>query len=45
MPPMSLSLSDVRPKPDRFIKDSLTSADSANLSDPNKRDHWMFGAG
>ncbi|KAH7010931.1 cytochrome P450 [Macrophomina phaseolina] len=31
--------------PDRYIDDSLTSADSANLSDPHKRDHWMFGAG
>lgn len=25
--------------------DSLTSAQSSNLSDPYKRDHWMFGAG
>ncbi|KAJ3785926.1 cytochrome P450 [Lentinula aff. detonsa] len=31
--------------PDRYINDSLTSADSANLTDPYQRDHWMFGAG
>ncbi|KAJ3727480.1 cytochrome P450 [Lentinula raphanica] len=31
--------------PDRYIEDSLTSADSANLMDPYQRDHWMFGAG
>ncbi|KAK7707969.1 hypothetical protein SLS64_006791 [Diaporthe eres] len=31
--------------PDRYIGDSLTSAQSSNLSDPYQRDHWMFGAG
>ncbi|KAJ7339738.1 cytochrome P450 [Mycena albidolilacea] len=31
--------------PDRYMGDSLTSADSANLTDPYQRDHWMFGAG
>ncbi|PLB50375.1 cytochrome P450 [Aspergillus steynii IBT 23096] len=31
--------------PDRYIHDPLTSAESANLADPEKRDHWMFGAG
>ncbi|KAI1128352.1 cytochrome P450 [Nemania abortiva] len=32
-------------KPERFLHDSLTSAQSSNLSDPTQRDHWMFGAG
>ncbi|KAI9878768.1 MAG: hypothetical protein M1830_010570 [Pleopsidium flavum] len=31
--------------PDRYIKDRMTSAESANLVDPYQRDHWMFGAG
>ncbi|KAJ7642256.1 cytochrome P450 [Roridomyces roridus] len=31
--------------PERYLQDNLTSADSANLADPNERDHWMFGAG
>uniref|UniRef100_A0A0W0FIQ3 Putative cytochrome P450 n=1 Tax=Moniliophthora roreri TaxID=221103 RepID=A0A0W0FIQ3_MONRR len=31
--------------PDRYIDDTLNSAESANLSDPYKRDHWMFGVG
>jgi len=31
--------------PERYINDSLTSAQSSNLTDPNQRDHWMFGAG
>ncbi|KAI9037331.1 cytochrome P450 [Aspergillus affinis] len=31
--------------PDRYIHDSLKSAESAHLADPEKRDHWMFGAG
>ncbi|CDM34235.1 hypothetical protein DTO013E5_2366 [Penicillium roqueforti] len=31
--------------PDRYIDDPLTSADSVNVADPMKRDHWMFGAG
>ncbi|KAI0890980.1 cytochrome P450 [Annulohypoxylon nitens] len=31
--------------PDRYIDDNLTSAESANLGEPYKRDHWMFGAG
>lgn len=34
-----------RTQPDRYINDSLTSAQSSNLSDPYQRDHWMFGAG
>jgi len=32
-------------QPDRYIKDHVTSAESANLVDPHQRDHWMFGAG
>ncbi|MCJ1379692.1 hypothetical protein MMC17_002794 [Xylographa soralifera] len=36
----------IRPKqPDRYLQDPLTSAESANLVNPNERDHWMFGAG
>ncbi|POS73604.1 hypothetical protein DHEL01_v207996 [Diaporthe helianthi] len=31
--------------PDRYLGDSLTSAQSSNLTDPYQRDHWMFGAG
>ncbi|KAI1246526.1 hypothetical protein MGN70_013426 [Eutypa lata] len=31
--------------PDRYLTDSLTSAQSSNLSDATERDHWMFGAG
>ncbi|THH14404.1 hypothetical protein EW146_g5920 [Bondarzewia mesenterica] len=31
--------------PDRYINDHFTSADSANLTDPYERDHWMFGVG
>ncbi|KAJ7146929.1 cytochrome P450 [Mycena epipterygia] len=31
--------------PERYIADTLTSAESANLADPYQRDHWMFGAG
>ncbi|KAJ7607948.1 cytochrome P450 [Roridomyces roridus] len=31
--------------PERYIRDNLTSAESANLADPYERDHWMFGAG
>ncbi|KDQ59963.1 hypothetical protein JAAARDRAFT_192407 [Jaapia argillacea MUCL 33604] len=31
--------------PDRYINDSTTSAESANLANANERDHWMFGAG
>ncbi|KAI0475658.1 cytochrome P450 [Xylariaceae sp. FL0804] len=31
--------------PDRYLDDHLTSSASSNLADPNKRDHWMFGAG
>uniref|UniRef100_A0A0W0EWR5 Putative cytochrome P450 n=1 Tax=Moniliophthora roreri TaxID=221103 RepID=A0A0W0EWR5_MONRR len=31
--------------PDRYVDDMLNSAESANLSDPYKRDHWMFGVG
>lgn len=31
--------------PDRYLGDSLTSAQSSNLTDPFQRDHWMFGAG
>ncbi|KAI0746299.1 cytochrome P450 [Daedaleopsis nitida] len=32
-------------KPERYLDDRLTCAESANLPDPMKRDHWMFGAG
>ncbi|KAI8931101.1 hypothetical protein NX059_012111 [Plenodomus lindquistii] len=31
--------------PDRYINDHHLSSFSANLADPNARDHWMFGAG
>ncbi|KAL4897159.1 cytochrome P450 [Aspergillus ambiguus] len=31
--------------PERYINDPLTSAESANISNPLERDHWMFGAG
>ncbi|KAK7914535.1 hypothetical protein PG985_012238 [Apiospora marii] len=31
--------------PDRYLHDTLTSAQSANLSDASQRDHWVFGAG
>ncbi|ETW78112.1 cytochrome P450 monooxygenase 69 [Heterobasidion irregulare TC 32-1] len=31
--------------PDRYVGDTLTSAESANLPDPYQRDHWMFGVG
>ncbi|KAE8316489.1 cytochrome P450 [Aspergillus transmontanensis] len=31
--------------PDRYVNDSLTSAESANVTNPMERDHWMFGAG
>ncbi|KAI0741466.1 cytochrome P450 [Daedaleopsis nitida] len=32
-------------KPERYLNDHLTCAESANLPDPMERDHWMFGAG
>ncbi|KAI0709633.1 cytochrome P450 [Cerioporus squamosus] len=32
-------------KPERYLNDHLTCAESANLADPMARDHWMFGAG
>ncbi|KAJ7146934.1 cytochrome P450 [Mycena epipterygia] len=31
--------------PERYIADTLTSAESAKLADPYQRDHWIFGAG
>ncbi|PSR79232.1 hypothetical protein PHLCEN_2v7090 [Hermanssonia centrifuga] len=31
--------------PDRYLNDKYSNAESANLSDPMERDHWMFGAG
>ncbi|KAF9486131.1 cytochrome P450, partial [Pholiota conissans] len=31
--------------PDRYIFDPTLSSESANLSNPNERDHWMFGVG
>ncbi|KAJ6474283.1 cytochrome P450, partial [Mycena sanguinolenta] len=31
--------------PDRYMRDGLSSAESANLPDLYQRDHWMFGAG
>ncbi|KAJ7165681.1 cytochrome P450 [Mycena crocata] len=31
--------------PDRYLEDTLSSAESANLADPYKRDHWMYGVG
>jgi hypothetical protein len=32
-------------QPDRYLDDHCSNAESANLSDPYQRDHWMFGAG
>ncbi|KAM5544434.1 hypothetical protein V8D89_002094 [Ganoderma adspersum] len=32
-------------KPERYLDDHLTCADSANLANPMERDHWTFGAG
>ncbi len=32
-------------KPERFLDDELTSAESSNLANPMDRDHWAFGAG
>ncbi|KAM5534714.1 hypothetical protein V8D89_011578 [Ganoderma adspersum] len=32
-------------KPERYLNDRLTCADSANLANPMERDHWTFGAG
>ena len=31
--------------PERYVADGLSSYESANASDVEKRDHWMFGAG
>ncbi|KAJ7154265.1 cytochrome P450 [Mycena filopes] len=31
--------------PDRYLDDTLSSAESANVPDPYKRDHWMYGVG
>ncbi|THH19118.1 hypothetical protein EW146_g1988 [Bondarzewia mesenterica] len=31
--------------PDRYIDDPLSSSESANLTNPYERDHWMFGVG
>ncbi|KAF8213917.1 cytochrome P450 [Mycena galopus ATCC 62051] len=31
--------------PDRYLGDELSSAESAKLGDPMKRDHWAFGVG
>ncbi|KAF8638157.1 hypothetical protein AX17_002400 [Amanita inopinata Kibby_2008] len=31
--------------PERYINDSTSSAESANLSNPMERDHWAFGIG
>ncbi|KAI0641661.1 cytochrome P450 [Trametes meyenii] len=32
-------------KPERYLDDTLSSAESARLPDPTQRDHWAFGAG
>ncbi|KAI0364881.1 cytochrome P450 [Pilatotrama ljubarskyi] len=32
-------------KPERYLDDTLSSADSAHLPDPMERDHWAFGIG
>jgi cytochrome P450 len=32
-------------KPERFLGDSLTCAESSKLTNPMDRDHWAFGAG
>ncbi|KAI0351870.1 cytochrome P450 [Trametes cingulata] len=32
-------------KPERYIDDSLSCAESANLANPMERDHWTFGIG
>ncbi|KAF9524744.1 cytochrome P450 [Crepidotus variabilis] len=31
--------------PDRYMNDATLSSESANLANPNERDHWMFGVG
>ncbi|KAL5518465.1 hypothetical protein ACEPAH_147 [Sanghuangporus vaninii] len=31
--------------PERYTNDGTNNTESANLSDPYERDHWMFGAG
>ncbi|KAE9386355.1 cytochrome P450 [Gymnopus androsaceus JB14] len=31
--------------PDRYVRDSTLSSESANLPNPFERDHWMFGVG
>ncbi|KAF8881025.1 cytochrome P450 [Gymnopilus junonius] len=31
--------------PERYLEDSTLSSESANLSNPLERDHWMFGVG
>ncbi|QUC19183.1 uncharacterized protein UV8b_03424 [Ustilaginoidea virens] len=31
--------------PSHFVDDTLSSAQSSNLADAGRRDHWMFGAG
>ncbi|KAI0351871.1 cytochrome P450 [Trametes cingulata] len=32
-------------KPERYLNNSLSCSESANLANPMERDHWMFGAG
>ena len=32
-------------RPERYLGDKLSSFESANLAEADKRDHWMFGAG
>ncbi|KZT73750.1 cytochrome P450 [Daedalea quercina L-15889] len=32
-------------EPERYIHDNTNNTESANLTNPYKRDHWMFGAG
>ncbi|KAG7085967.1 hypothetical protein E1B28_003492 [Marasmius oreades] len=31
--------------PERYVRDSTLSSESANLANPYERDHWMFGVG
>lgn len=32
-------------KPERYLGDKLSAAESTRLTDPMARDHWSFGAG
>ena len=32
-------------QPERYLNDTVTSAESAHLANPMERDHWAFGVG